>query len=95
MDAKTKAIISHITWIGWIIALVANSKEKDELTSYYIRQTLGLHLLTFVAMIPLLGLIILIAVFIFWIISLLGSISGEMKPIPVVGEYFQQWFSGL
>jgi uncharacterized membrane protein len=95
MDAKTKAIISHITWIGWVIALVVNSKEKDELTSFYIRQTLGIFLLSFVAMIPMLRTIVGIAMVIFWIISLIGAVQGEMKPIPIIGEYFQEWFKGL
>ena len=95
MDAKTKAIISHITWIGWVIALVVNSKEKDELTSFYIRQTLGIFLLSFVAMIPMLRTIVGIAMVIFWIVSLIGAVQGEMKPIPIIGEYFQEWFKGL
>lgn len=34
MDGKTKAIVAHITIIGWIIALVINSSEKDEFASY-------------------------------------------------------------
>lgn len=34
MDGKTKAIIAHITIIGWIIAIVLNSSEKDEFASF-------------------------------------------------------------
>jgi hypothetical protein len=34
MDGKTKAIVAHITIIGWIIALVINSNDKDEFASY-------------------------------------------------------------
>jgi hypothetical protein len=29
MDAKTKAIIAHIPYIGWIIALVINMSQKE------------------------------------------------------------------
>lgn len=43
MDGKTKAIVAHITWIGWIIALILNSSEKDEIASFFIRQLLGLN----------------------------------------------------
>ena len=44
MDAKIKAIVAHLTPIGWIIALVVNMNRKEEYASYYIRQTLGLYL---------------------------------------------------
>lgn len=96
MDGKTKAIVAHITFIGWIIALVINSSEKDEFASFYIRQLLGLYLLNLVLwIIPIVGWILNIVVFVFWILSLIGSIQGEKKETPVVGKYFQEWFKGL
>ncbi len=96
MDGKTKAIVAHITYIGWIIALVINSSEKDEITSFYIRQLLGLYLFSIVvSFIPLLNFIGWILVLICWIISLVGAVNGEMKEIPVIGKYFQDWFKGL
>jgi uncharacterized membrane protein len=96
MDGKTKAIVAHITIIGWIIALVINSSEKDELASYYIRQLLGLYLLGIIcSIIPVIGWIASIAVFVFWIMSLVGAIQGEMKETPLVGKYFQDWFKSL
>ena len=95
MDGKTKAIVAHITLIGWIIALVLNSQEKDEYASFYIRQMLGLLILSFLGFIPLLGLVIGIAAFVLWILSLIGAASGQMKPLPLVGNYFQDWFKSL
>ena len=93
MDGKTKAIIAHITIIGWIIALVLNSNEKDEFTSFYLRQLLGIYLLGIVCtFIPVIGWIISIAVLVFWILSLIGSIQEEKKETPIVGKYFQDWF---
>ncbi len=96
MDGKTKAIVAHITLIGWLIALVINSSEKDEFASYYIRQTLGIFLLGIVlAWIPYIKVIAWVIVFIFWILSLIGSIQGEKKETPFVGQYFQDWFKTL
>jgi uncharacterized membrane protein len=96
MDGKTKAIVAHITWIGWIIALIVNSSQKDEITSYYIRQTLGIYLFTLlVSIIPVLNIIGWIIGIIFWIMSLIGAINGEMKETPIVGKYFQDWFKGI
>jgi uncharacterized membrane protein len=96
MDGKTKAIVAHITLIGWVIALVINSNEKDELASYYIRQLLGLYLLNLVLwMIPVVGWLLNIVVFVFWLMSLIGAIQGEQKETPIVGKYFQEWFKSL
>ena len=95
MDGKTKAIVAHITLIGWIIALVLNSQQKDEFASFYIRQMLGLIILNFVWIIPILGWIVGIIVLVLWILSVIGAASGELKPTPVIGKYFQDWFKAL
>ncbi|WP_319265554.1 hypothetical protein [uncultured Draconibacterium sp.] len=96
MDGKTKAIIAHIYWIGWVIALVLNSNEKDELTSFYLRQLLGLFLFSvLISLIPIVNIFGWIITLVFWIISLIGAINGEQKEIPWVGSYFQDWFKGI
>ena len=96
MDGKTKAIVAHIYWIGWLIALIINSNQKDEITSFYIRQLLGIYLFSVVVtFIPLLNFAGWILAFIFWILSLIGAINGEMKETPVIGRYFQDWFKGM
>ena len=102
MDGKTKAIVAHIFWIGWIISLIINMKDKDELASFYIRQLLGIYLFSLAVTITatiinvsLLSSIGGVIALVFWIISLIGAIQGEKKEVPVVGNYFQDWFKGI
>ncbi len=96
MDGKTTAIIAHITLIGWIIAIIINSNEKNEFASFYIRQLLGLFLAGLIlAWIPIIGWLLSIAIFVFWLMSLINAIQGEKKELPLVGHYFQEWFSSL
>lgn len=107
MNAKTKAVVSHLFFVGWVIAIIFNGTNKEEYASYYIRQNLGLILLAIALQIvvailytaPGLGRFIATAggilVFIGWLMSLLWSIKGEMKPVPWVGEMFQSLFKGL
>ncbi|MFD2822341.1 YtxH domain-containing protein [Lacinutrix iliipiscaria] len=96
-DGKNVAIIAHITIIGWVIALVMNSGDKKtELGSFYIRQMLGLGLCSLIlSFIPAIGWIISLVFVVLWIISLIGSLSGEKKLTPVLGQYFQDWFKSL
>ena len=96
MDGKTKAIVAHITYIGWIIALVINSSQKDEIASFYIRQLLGIYLFSIViSFVPVINLIGWILALVFWILSLIGAVQGEKKETPIIGKYFQDWFKSL
>jgi uncharacterized membrane protein len=96
MDGKAKAIVAHIYWVGWIIALILNMNEKDEFASFYIRQLLGIFLFSIlISFIPIINIIGWIITLVFWILSLIGSIQGEKKETPWVGKYFQEWFKAL
>lgn len=96
MDGKTKAIVAHIFWIGWLISLIINSSEKDEIASFYLRQLLGLYLFSIViTFIPVVNVIGWLVTLVFWIISLIGAINGEQKEIPWIGKLFQDWFKAL
>ncbi|WP_338768372.1 hypothetical protein WAF17_07670 [Bernardetia sp. ABR2-2B] len=100
---KSNGIIAYITIIGFIVAFVQNQEIKSEYVNYHVRQMLGLICLsigsTVVGFIPLLGWIaspiILIGLVIFWIMGLIGALNGERKPVPIVGEQFQEWFKGV
>lgn len=101
-NGKTVAIIAYITLIGWIIALVMNNGNKTALGSFHVRQALGIMcvgvLLSIISMIIDLGMlswIINLAILVLWIIGLISAVQGEMKPVPVVGEKFQDWFKGI
>ena len=101
---KTRAIIAHITIIGWIIALVQNSSDKNEFAGFYIRQMLGLIIISFglsivgniLLIIPIIGWLIWLGttfgVIALWIHSLVGAVNGKKEPTPFIGQHFQAWF---
>jgi uncharacterized membrane protein len=103
-EDKTVAIISYITLIGFIAAIVIHNGKKTKLGAYHLRQVLGL-MLTFVAFavcaiilahIPFIGRlaidVIYIALLVLWVMGLIAAVNGQMKPMPVVGELYQKWF---
>jgi uncharacterized membrane protein len=102
-EGKTIAIISYITWIGWIIALIMNNDKKNDFARYHIRQSLvimiGSLVVGVITRITFLGWfvggILGIALFVLWLLGLISAINGEKKPIPIIGEQAQEWFKGL
>lgn len=101
-DGKTNAIISHFWIIGTIIAFVLNMNNKNAFTNFYIRQMLGLNILSFLNtwiiykyLGGFAGWIVGVLLFVLWLISFMAVLKGEKKLIPVVGEQFQNWFKGI
>ena len=99
-EDKTVAIVSYLTLIGFIIAVVLHGQKKTRLGAYHLRQSLGLMLLWIAGglfnIIPFLGLlvwfVVLIGGFVLWVFGLIAAANGEMKPVPLLGEHFQKWF---
>ncbi|PVW15638.1 hypothetical protein [Marixanthomonas spongiae] len=101
-NGKNVAIIAYITLIGWIIALVMHNNNKTDLGAFHLRQMLGLMLLglalsvlNMLLDIYFLGVIIQLGMLVLWILGLVSAVQGEKKPIPLLGEQFQQWFAGI
>lgn len=101
-NGKTVAIIAYITLIGWIIALIMNNGNKTAIGSYHLRQSLGiicvgviLNILASIIGISIISWIVWAGVLVLWILGILSAVQGEMKPVPVVGEKFQEWFKGI
>lgn len=102
-EGKTIAIIAYITIFGLLIAFIMNNDKKNAFASYHIRQSLGLGLtglaLSVVNIIPILGTIVSILGSIFllvlWVMGLISALNGEEKPVPVLGEKYQEWLKGI
>jgi uncharacterized membrane protein len=103
-EDKTVAILSYITLIGLIAAIVIHSNKKTALGAYHLRQALGFYLTVMaftiaqfiLLVIPILGWlavpVIWIGLFVLVIMGLLSAIKGEMKPMPFLGPLYQKWF---
>ncbi|AOS45197.1 hypothetical protein Verru16b_02275 [Lacunisphaera limnophila] len=99
-EERTVAILSYITIIGFIVAIVMHSSKKTKLGAYHLRQMLGLILTGLVGgvvgVIPFIGWVALpliwIGLLVLWVMGLLAAVNGQVKPVPVLGEQYQKWF---
>ena len=100
-NSKALAIITYITLIGWIIAFALNNKQKNLLVSYHQRQSLGIQLIYFstaflISLTTLANLqVLFLGVFILMIIGISNARNQKMKPLPMVGNYFEKWFESI
>jgi len=102
-EGKTIAIIAYITIFGLIIAFIMNNDKKNSFAAYHIRQSLGLGLtglaIGVIGMLPFLGWIISflgsIFILVLWVMGLISALNGEEKPVPVLGEKYQEWLKGI
>ena len=98
-NAQMIAIVSYLTFIGWIIAFVLYQNDKSEFAIYHIRQSLGILILGIIGwvifLIPILGWLCAIFLFVMWIMGLIYAAQGESKPVPLLGQFFQDIFKGI
>jgi len=102
-EEKNIAIIAYITVIGLIIAFIMNSDKKAVFSTYHIKQSLGLAAtglaLFVVGMVPILGWLISffgsLGLLYLWIMGLVNAINGKQKPVPWLGEKYEEWFKNI
>ena len=94
-EDKTVAIVSYITLIGWIVAFVLHNNNKTALGAFHLRQSLGLFITGIILWwIPVIGWILNIIVFIFWLIGLINATQGETKPVLLLGNFTRIYSKG-
>lgn len=90
---KTAAVVSYITWIGFLIALCIGDRS-DGYVSHHLNQALVLNILSIVGgvleVIPLVGSIaagiVSLAVLVFWVMGIYRAATGSTEPLPLIGD---------
>lgn len=90
MTKKTTDIVAYITWIGWIVAFCAGTRQESK---FHLNQALVIWLINIVLMIlaniPIVGIvagILSIVMFVFWIMGLVNACQGNEKELPLIGS---------
>ena len=100
-QGKAMAILSYFTFVGLIIAIIMNLEKKNPFTYFHVRQMLGLVIMLIASNIiekyvdSWLGTIGWVITFVSWLFGLFYALKSEAKPIPIIGEKFQEWFQNI
>jgi len=90
---KVNAILSYIG-ILIIVPLVSEDAKKSPFAKFHMNQGLVLLIasvaISFVWVIPVLGWLVGffggIALFVFWLMALIGALQGKMNKVPLLGD---------
>ncbi|MFX0557999.1 hypothetical protein ACOCEA_14460 [Maribacter sp. CXY002] len=100
IPGKTTGLVAYMTMIGAIIAIFMNLEPKNDFARFHIRQAFGLHLMfhafalfssVWYSQYALYGLYLCYVVL--WVYGFLGAINNKKQVVPIVGPYFQKWFT--
>lgn len=83
MDAKTTGIVAYLTWIGFLIAVLAGDKEGAK---FHVNQALVILLFSLLSIIPCIGWIWGIFMIVCWFMGLIAAINEEEKEVPLIGK---------
>ena len=101
-EGKNIAITSYILIVGALIAMSMNADKKNPYASFHIRQAMGLSLLfivigTFISNFadPMIILPFWIFISVLWAYGIISAITGNTRPLPLLGGLFQKMFKTL
>lgn len=83
MDKKVTGIVAYLTWIGFLVALLAGDKEGAK---FHLNQALVIMLFSLLAIIPCVGWIWGIVMIVCWFIGFIAAINEEEKEVPIIGK---------
>ena len=92
-NSRTVAVVSYITWIGWIIAFLIRDRN-DAFVAHHLNQALLINLLKIAGglcvMLPRYGealsSVVGVAAFVLIIIGIYRAANWRTDPLPVIGE---------
>jgi len=102
IPGRNTAIVAYLSIVGTVIALFMNNEDKHPFASFHIRQALGIFVFFF-----LLGYFVgyidswtatlgfWVFVFILWLYGFITALSGQARPVPFLGEFFQKIFKSV
>ena len=92
-NSRTLAVVSYITWIGWLIAFILRDR-RDAFVAHHLNQALLINLLKIAGAICValphigeqLSTAVGIAAFVLIIVGIYRAVNWRTDPLPLIGE---------
>lgn len=87
--AKVVSLLSYLTIVGWLIAIVIYGKNHSSLARFHLQQSLGLIITgALLALLPLIGWLLNIGIVFLWCYGLVHAINGKRYHMPLFGNFY-------
>ncbi len=89
--ASLVSVMSYLTPLGWVVAMMIYDKHQSKRASFHLRQSLGLIITGAIfLLIPLVGWFLNIAVVFVWTLSLYSAVKSTAYKVPLLGTFYQE-----
>lgn len=89
-DVQENKLWAFVGYLGLLCLIPLLAKKDSRFAQFHAKQGLVLTIASFLGMIPFLGVLIGIVIFVFWLMGIISVFQGQMKPLPIVGELAQK-----
>ena len=106
-EGKAFAILSYaLSLIGLPFFLIPLIMRNNDFSLYHAKQTMMIWLvgiagavvsgiLSFICVGVILGVVLAIGLLVLTIMGLINAAQGQQKPVPIIGQWGEDWFKGL
>ncbi len=97
-EGKKNTVMAVVAYILFFVPLLAEDSKNDSFVRYHVKQGLGFFLACvaaiFIMMVPVIGWIAILPMYVFliicWITGILNALKGKEKPLPLIGKYAEK-----
>ena len=95
-EGKLLAILGYIIPLVFLVPLI---QKDNHFSLFHAKQVLllvlGYVLVTIIGTFTCIGFVLYLPLFAFNILGLVFSIQGQYKPLPLIGNWAEDWFKGI
>ncbi|HBP01599.1 MAG TPA: hypothetical protein DD454_05320 [Candidatus Moranbacteria bacterium] len=85
-DVQENKLWALLSYFGVLVLIPLLAKRDSKFVQFHAKQGLILFIGEFFIWIPVFGWILGIIILVLWIMGIISVLSGNMKPLPIVGE---------
>jgi uncharacterized membrane protein len=85
-DVQENKLWAILGYLGILCLIPLLAKKDSKFAQFHAKQGLILLIGEFFVWVPILGWLLGIVIFVFWIMGIINVLNGKMTPLPIVGE---------
>jgi uncharacterized membrane protein len=85
-DVEENKLWAFLGYLGILCLIPLLAKKDSKFAQFHAKQGLVMLIGWFFVWIPIVGWIVGLALFVFWIMGVINVFSGKMTPLPIIGD---------